>query len=557
MTKYIFVLGGVISGLGKGVTSGSIGAILKEMGYNKITIKKLDPYLNVDPGTMNPTEHGEVYVTQDGGETDLDLGYYERFAEINVNKNNSTSSGKLLYNLLKKERKGEFLGKTVQVVPHFTNTIKDFIYQESDKNEIIVCEVGGSAGDIEAGSFLEAIRQIKQEKENDVCICFVSYLVYYKASKELKTKPTQVALKQLMSVGIQPDVMFLRSEYDIDKKTKEKVALYANLKVNNIIPAYNVPTIYKVPLEYKNNGLIDLIKNTLNLKPSIVKPKFEKWYKLNDRINKLKYNIKLGIVGKYVELEDSYYSVIESIKHAGWYYSTEVDISWINARNKGEVINKINQVDCVLVPGGFGTSGIDEIIEAIKYCRTKLIPFMGICLGMQLSVIEFMRNVVGLKKASSKEFGKSSDVFVIDLMKEWKTETGVIEKRSSNEDLGGTLRLGSYDTVVKKGTLAHKIYGKTNFKERHRHRYEVNIKFKKDLENKGMILSGLSPDGKLPEIIEITEYKVNGKIIKHPYFIAGQFHPEFNSTPFNPHPMFKGLIKNALKIVYKEVFKNI
>ena len=552
MTKYIFVLGGVISGLGKGVTSGSIGAILREMGYDKITIKKMDPYLNVDPGTLNPIEHGEVYVTNDGGETDLDLGYYERFANIDVKKSNSTSSGKLLFDLLKKERKGEFLGKTITMIPHFTDTIKKFIYNDSDKYDIIICEVGGSAGDYEANAFMETIRQIKQEKPDDVIICMLSYLVYYKASKELKSKPTQVALRQLMSAGLEADIIFLRSEYEMNDAIKKKIALYGNVKKENIIAAYNVPTIYKVPLEYRDQGLVNSLKDKLGIVEK-KKATFDKWLKLNDRINNLKHTIVLGVVGKYVELEDAYYSVNEAINHAGWYYSTKIEIKYINARNPTNTIQEIKEVDCVLVPGGFGTSGIEEIISAIKYCRENLIPFMGICLGMQLSVIEFSRNMLGIKNASSSEFGNKDDEFVVDLMTEWKKD-GSLEKRGENEDLGGTLRLGSYDTIVTKGSLAHKVYEKTNFKERHRHRYEVNIKYKERLEKKGMILSGLSPDGKLPEIIEINEFSLNGKNIKHPYFIAGQFHPEFNSSPFTPHPMFRGLIKATLKIKLKDLF---
>ena len=334
----------------------------------------------------------------------------------------------------------------------------------------------------------------------------------------------------------------------------KKIALYGNVKVSNIIPAYNVSSIYKVPLEYKKEGLIKYQKEKLGLK-ELINPKFDKWIKLNEKINNTKFTIKLGMVGKYVELEDAYYSVIEAINHAGLYYSTKVNIEFIDARNPENTIDKIKKVDCVLVPGGFGTSGIEEIILAIKYCRENLIPFMGICLGMQLSVIEFARNILGIKNASSSEFGKEGDEFIVDLMTEWKKD-GVVEKRKGNEDLGGTLRLGSYDTIIKENTLAHKIYESTNFKERHRHRYEVNIKYKEQLESNGMILSGLSPDGKLPEIIEINEFKLNEKILKHPYFIAGQFHPEFNSNPFNPHPMFKGLIKSVLK-KYKDNFENI
>jgi len=546
MTNYIFILGGVISGLGKGVTSGSIGATLKEMGF-KITIKKMDPYLNIDPGTMNPIEHGEVYVTHDGGETDLDLGYYERFAEIKVTKNNSISSGRLLFDLFKKERKGEFLGKTVQVVPHFTNSIKDFIQQDSNKFDFIICEIGGSAGDIEGMAFFEAIRQLKQELNNKVLICFLTFLVYYQASKELKTKPTQVAVKQLMSFGIKPDILFARSEHPISKELKKKIANMTSVYQKNIIPALNVPSIYQVPLEYRKGGLVNIITDHFQIKEK-KKPTFNKWITLNNKINNLKHNVKIGIVGKYVELEDSYYSVIEALKHAGWANNSNVELIFINARKKGEMINKIDSVDGVLVPGGFGTSGIEEIISAIKYCRENLIPMMGICLGMQLSVIEFARNVLGIKNAASREYGKKNDEFIVDLMKEWKKDSGKVEKREKDSDLGGTLRLGSYDTVLKKNSLAHKLYKKLNFKERHRHRYEVNIKYKKRMEEKGMIFSGLSPDGKLPEIIEITQFKQNGKIIKHPFFIAGQFHPEFNSNPFKAHPMFFGLIKASISL---------
>lgn len=546
MTNYIFILGGVISGLGKGVTSGSIGATLKEMGF-KITIKKMDPYLNIDPGTMNPIEHGEVYVTHDGGETDLDLGYYERFAEIKVTKNNSISSGKLLLDLFKRERKGEFLGKTVQVVPHFTNTIKNFIQLDANKYDFIICEIGGSAGDIEGMAFFEAIRQLKQELNNKVLICFLTFLVYYQASKELKTKPTQVAVKQLMSFGIKPDILFARSEHPISKELKKKIANMTSVYQKNIIPALNVPSIYQVPLEYKKGGLVNIITNHFQIKEK-KKPTFNKWITLNNKINNLKHNVKIGVVGKYVELEDSYYSVIEALKHAGWANNANVELIFINARKKGEMINKIDSVDGVLVPGGFGTSGIEEIISAIKYCRENLIPMMGICLGMQLSVIEFARNVLGIKNASSREFGKKNDEFIVDLMKEWKKDSGKVEKREKDSDLGGTLRLGSYDTVLKKNSLAHKLYKKLNFKERHRHRYEVNIKYKKRMEEKGMIFSGLSPDGKLPEIIEITQFKQNGKTIKHPFFIAGQFHPEFNSSPFKAHPMFFGLIKASISL---------
>lgn len=537
--RFIFVLGGVISGLGKGVTASSIGAILNEMGY-KITIKKLDPYLNVDPGTMNPIEHGEVYVTNDGGETDLDLGYYERIAEIKASKNNSISSGKLFFELLKKERKGEYLGKTVQLIPHFTNMIEEFIYRDVDKYDFVICEIGGSVGDYEVGPFLECIRRMKKKLKNDVMICLVSYIVYYKASKESKTKPTQVAVKLLMETGNQPDVLFARTEYDLDESVLNKLSQQTNVNRENIIEAKNVDSIYKVPLEYLKYGLDKILYNHFNLGKA-KQLSFDKWKKLSSKIDSTKRTVILGIVGKYVELEDAYYSVVEAINHAGWYYDAKVNLIWINARKSTGMIKELEKVDGVLVPGGFGTSGMEEIIFAINYCREKRVPFMGICLGMQLAVIEFARNILNIKNASSREFGKDKDTFIIDLMKQWKKDSGVVEERSSSTDLGGTLRLGSYQAVIKKDSLAHKLYKKEKINERHRHRYEVNIDYKKRLEAKGMIISGISPDGKLPEIIELDQKKFDNQ-----FFIAGQFHPEFNSTPFKPHPLFKGLIKACI-----------
>lgn len=566
MTKYIFVLGGVISGLGKGVTSASIAAILKEIGYNRITVKKLDPYLNVDPGTLNPIEHGEVYVTQDGGETDLDLGYYERFADILVQESNSTSSGKLLYKLLQQERRGDFLGKTITMLPHFTNMIKEFIYTDQHKYDIIICEIGGSAGDYEANAFFETIRQIKQENApEDVMICFLSYLVYYEASKELKTKPTQIGLRQLLSIGLQADTIFLRSEHLIDDEVKRKICLYGNIKPHDIIPAYNVSSIYQVPLEYIKEGFLQNLQTKLqlvSLASSSTSPTFLKWNNLCQRISTVKRTIKLALVGKYVELEDAYCSVNEAIRHAGWFYDTHVDIQFINARNLPKnIIDVLIAVDCVLVPGGFGTSGIEEIISVIEYCRTYSKPFFGICLGMQLSVIEFARHILGKPYATSREFCTTNDTVhqtqssdeprsecIVDLMTEWKQENNVMQTRTANDDLGGTLRLGSYPTRLSAHSRSHYLYGNLDkIYERHRHRYEVNIEYIDEFEKNGMYFTGLSPDGKLPEIVEIPS---------HPFFIACQFHPEFNSTPFQPHPLFKGLIQAALKLQqHKKMYK--
>lgn len=527
MTNIIFVLGGVISGLGKGVTSSSIGAILQEIGYKNLTIKKIDPYLNIDPGTMNPKEHGEVYVTEDGAETDLDLGYYERFTSIKVTKKNSISAGRLFYNLLKKERRGDFLGKTVQPIPHFTNEIKGFILADADKYDFIVCEIGGSAGDYEAAPFLEAVRQIKKEFPNNVMICLVSYLIYYQASKELKTKPTQVAIQQLMGVGIQPDVLFIRSERKFGEEIKEKLSLYTNIKSNNIIPALNFDSIYKVPLAYIKEGLIESITDFFDLtnnQTCINKmTMFDKWSKLSQKIDNADRVVIVGIVGKYVELEDAYYSVIEALQHAGWDLGVQIKIKWINARTEDSIIKELEEVNCVVVPGGFGVHGIEYIIKVIQHCRESNIPFLGICLGMQLAVIEFARNVLGISNASSEEFANSNDEFVIHLIDQDKTN-----------ELGGTLRLGNYEAILDKNSLAFALYQNTKIVERHRHRYGVNVKYKEALEDKGLFFSGMSLDGILIEVVEIKTHK---------FFIAGQFHPEFNSTPFSPHPLFLGLLK--------------
>jgi CTP synthase len=536
--NYIFVVGGVVSGLGKGVTSGSIAAMLKEMGYTRITIKKLDPYLNIDPGTMNPVEHGEVYVTDDGAETDLDLGYYERFGEINVSRDNSISSGKLLWNLLNDERKGKFLGKTVQFMPHFVSVIREFIEKNSNKYDFIICEIGGSAGDYEASYYFETIRRmILEYGKKKIMICCLTYILYYKASKELKTKPTQVAVKQLMTSGLQPDILIARCEYELNDKIRKKLALYTSINYENIIQAIDVSSIYKVPLEFHKEGLGECIINHFNLSISQI-PTFEKWHILNKSITKKKKEILIGLIGKYVELEDSYYSVIEALKHAGWKYECDIKIIWIDSRKINDMFNLLKNVNGVVIPGGFGTNGIEEIIKGITFCRINKIPMLGICLGLQLSVIEFARNVLGIKKASSAEFGKKGDSFIVDIMSEWISEDGLKNIVEKNGNLGGTMRLGEYVARLKKGSLAYKLYKKSIIKERHRHRYEVNIKFKEKFEKKGMIFSGLSLDGLLPEIIEIPE---------HPFFIAGQFHPEFKSTPFNPRPLFLGLIKASLK----------
>ena len=520
MTKYIFITGGVISGLGKGVITASIGAILREMGYNKFTIKKLDPYLNVDPGTMNPIEHGEVFVTRDGAETDLDLGYYERIAGIVATKDNSTSSGKLYKKLIDNERKGKYLGKTVQVIPHFTDEIKNFIKQNNEDCDLILCEIGGSVGDIEAMAFYEALRQMKNE-ENTMFV-HLTYLVHYKITDELKTKPTQNALKELMQTGIRPDILICRSEQPIDIKIKEKLALYSNLDIDKIISAENVDSIYKIPYQLIQQKVNNHIKNHFRLN---VRFETNKWKYIYNNINNKTGFITIGIIGKYVELTDAYKSLIESINHVGYMLQLDIKIKWINVRDDNiNLKDEIFEVDGIIVPGGFGDTGINRIIEAICIARKNKIPFLGICLGMQLSVIEYMRNVIGNKNSGSTEFGNY--------------EHNIIKIMQNNTELGGTMRLGSHCVNIRNNTLAKSIYNKSKIIERHRHRYDVNIQYVSLLQGNGLVLSGVSDDG-LVEIIELPKEI-------HPYFIACQYHPEYESNINGCHPLFLGLVQSCL-----------
>jgi len=525
MPKYIFVLGGVISGLGKGVTSASICRILTEMGY-KVNIKKLDPYLNIDPGTMNPIEHGEVYVTKCGAEVDLDIGHYERIGGIECNKNNSTSSGKLLFKLLTDERKGVYLGDTVQLIPHFVDSVRDFIEFNSDAYDFIICEIGGSVGDYEASYFLETIRRmIHTYTKSNVMICFMTYILYYASTDELKTKPTQVAVKQLMSFGLQPDLLFARTEKSLDDKTRNKISIYTNVKLKNIIQANNISNIYKLPLEYIREGFLVAFADHFNFNIDNTEiPRLDKWMKLGTGITK---TIKIGLIGKYVELIDAYYSVLEALKHAGWHLGVTVDVIWINVRDTINIEAKLKDVDGVIVPGGFGTTGIEDIIDAIKICRINKIPFLGICLGIQLAVIEYARNILGITNASSAEFGTNADTLIVNKCDEHK------------ENLGGTMRLGDFEAILDENSLAFKLYNAKHIVCRHRHRYEIDIKYRNVFENGGLYFSGISIDGKLPEIIEIKD---------HPFFIGTQGHPEFQSRPFHPEPLFVGLIKKSINL---------
>ena len=528
-TKYIFVTGGVVSGLGKGITAASLGRLLKNRGY-KVTIQKFDPYLNVDPGTMSPYEHGEVFVTDDGAETDLDLGHYERFIDENLTKNSSVTMGKVYLSVLEKERRGDYLGKTVQVIPHVTNEIKERIYSFEDTDvDIVITEVGGTVGDIEGLSIIEAIRQVGLEKnKEDVLYVHVTLLPYISGSNEIKSKPTQHSVKELQSLGIQPDILVCRTEQEIPDTIKEKLALFCNVRKTSVIQNMTADCLYAVPLMLEKEGLAREACNHLRLDSYV--PDNSKWEEMVDNIRSIKKDekVKIAIVGKYVQLEDSYISVVEALQHAGFQNKVKVDVEMIDSETivPENVEEKLSIYDGIVIPGGFGNRGIEGMIETVKYARENKVPFLGICLGMQMTVTEYARNVLGLKDANSAEFSKTTKNPVIHIMEDQKN----IKKK------GGTMRLGSYPCIIKEGTLANKVYNATKIDERHRHRYEYNNDYKEKLEEAGLICSGLSPDGNLVEIVELPT---------HPYFIAGQFHPELKSRPNKPAPVFAGLIKAA------------
>ena len=536
-TKYIFVTGGVVSGLGKGITAASVGRLLKNRGY-KVANQKFDPYINVDPGTMSPYEHGEVFVTDDGAETDLDLGHYERFTDVNLNKNCSISTGKIYQEVLEKERRGDYLGKTVQVIPHITNAIKDKVYSLAKTGaDIVITEIGGTVGDIESLPFLEAIRQVGIENNpEDVIYIHVTLLPYISGSNELKSKPTQHSVKELQSIGIKPDILVCRTEMPITENIREKIALFCNVRPENVIANMTAKNLYEVPLMLENEGLaIDICKH---LKLKNVEAKNEEWQKMIEHFKKIdekyenlnKKKVNIAIVGKYVKLEDSYLSVVESIKHAAYENGVKANIKFIDCETvtSKNAKEKLQGIDGIIVPGGFGGRGIEGKIQTVKYARENNIPFLGICLGMQMAVVEFARDVLNIKDANSLEFDEKTKNPVIHIMESQKN----ITKK------GGTMRLGAYPCILKKASLASKLYGAEEISERHRHRYEFNNEYRKIMEDNGMTFSGTSPDGELVEIIELK---------KHPYFIAAQFHPELKSRPDKPHPLFVGLLKAAKK----------
>ena len=531
-TKYIFVTGGVVSGLGKGITAASLGRLLKNRGY-KVTIQKFDPYINVDPGTMSPYEHGEVFVTDDGAETDLDLGHYERFIDENLTQNSSVTMGKIYSSVIEKERRGDYLGKTVQVIPHITNEIKEKIYSFEDTDtDIVITEVGGTVGDIEGLSIIEAIRQVGLEKNpEDVVYIHVTLLPYIFGSNEIKSKPTQHSVKELQSFGIKPDILVCRTEQDIPDNIREKLALFCNVRKTSVIQNKTADNLYAVPLMLEEEGLAREVCNHLRLDKYV--PDNREWQEMIENVRSIgDKTVNIAIVGKYIKLDDSYLSVIESLHHAGFANKVKVSIKLIDCEsiNPETAKEKLSGLQGIIVPGGFGNRGVEGKIETIKYARENNIPFLGICLGMQMAVVEFARNVLGLKDANSSEFNETTSNPVIHIMEE---QIGIDKK-------GGTMRLGTYPCIIKDGTLAKQLYGAEKISERHRHRYEYNNEYKEKLENAGLICSGTSPDGKL---VEIVEYK------NHPYFIAGQFHPEFKSRPNRPAPLFVGLIEAAKSII--------
>lgn len=533
--KFIFITGGVTSSLGKGIVSASLGALLEARGF-KVRLKKMDPYINVDPGTMSPYQHGEVFVTNDGAETDLDLGHYERFTTNLCTKDDSVSAGKIYHNVIEKERRGDYLGDTVQVIPHVTNEIKAFITQGVGNEDFLICEVGGTVGDIEATPFLEAIRQFVNDKSDSAIIIHLTLLPYLKTSEELKTKPTQHSVRELQSLGLKPSILLCRTSYLIADNDRRKISLFCNVSTEDVIPAYDCNNIYEVPLAYHKAGLDIRVLKHFNL--PVKEINLQPWQNVEDIINNYQENVTIGFVGKYVEFKDAYKSIIEAFQHAGIHNKIQVNIKWIQSNDLTEDSNFediFSDISGILVGPGFGIRGIEGKIAAIKYVRENNIPFLGICFGMQLAVIEYARNILNIKDATSSEF-EIPGTNVVGLITEWVKEDATIEVRDEYSLKGGTMRLGAYPCVIKPNTLLHKIYCTDLIYERHRHRYEINNNYKNDLENKGLIFSGTSPDSQLLETIENPN---------HRWFVGVQFHPELISKLFKPHPLFVSFVKEC------------
>ncbi|HNQ92198.1 MAG TPA: CTP synthase [Alphaproteobacteria bacterium] len=536
MTKYVFITGGVVSSLGKGLASAALGALLQARGYS-VRLCKMDPYLNIDPGTMSPTQHGEVYVTDDGAETDLDLGHYERFTGRPASQTDNITTGRIYMNVLQRERRGEYLGATIQVIPHITDEIKSFIREKDGSADFILVETGGTVGDIEAHPYLEAIRQFSNEVGPERALFIhATWLPYIPAAGELKTKPTQHSVKELMAAGIRPNILLCRADRPIDVGERKKISLFCNIPYERVIPALDVSSIYEVPLTYHAEGLDDEVLRCFGL--SVDKaPELSQWHDIIDRVKNPESEVKVAIVGKYTELSDSYKSLNEALVHGGIANRVKVKLKFVESEifEQDGTIHELEDVHAILVPGGFGVRGTEGKIKAVQFAREHKIPYFGICFGMQMAVIESCRNQLGLTKASSTEFG-ATDEPVVGLMTEWVKGNETVARTQAG-DLGGTMRLGAYPAVLKKGSHVADIYGSNSIMERHRHRYEVNTSYIPRLEAKGLVFSGMSPDGELPEIVEIPD---------HPWFVGVQFHPELKSKPFDPHPLFVSFIKAAV-----------
>ena len=537
MARYVFITGGVVSSLGKGIASAALGALLQSRGY-RVRLRKLDPYLNVDPGTMSPTQHGEVFVTDDGAETDLDLGHYERFTGRSAVQADNITTGRIYKNIIDKERRGDYLGATVQVIPHVTNEIKSFVVDGNDAYDFVLCEIGGTVGDIEAMPFIEAIRQLGNDlPRGNAVYVHLTLMPYIPAAGELKTKPTQHSVKELQALGIAPDVLLVRADREIPEEERRKLSLFCNVRPSAVIQALDVPSIYDVPIAYHKEGLDDEVLAAFGIDPAPM-PRLEAWEDVAERIRTPEGEVTIAVVGKYTGLKDAYKSLIEALYHGGFANRIKVRIDWIELEvfEKEDPAYWLEKVNGILVPGGFGERGSQGKINAARFARERNVPYFGICFGMQMAVIEAARNLAGIEGASSTEFGPTKEP-VVGLMTEW-LKGNMLERRSAAGDLGGTMRLGAYPARLKEGTRIASIYGKPDISERHRHRYEVNVEYKKRLEDAGLVFSGMSPDGVLPETIEYED---------HPWFIGVQYHPELKSRPLAPHPLFSSFVAAALE----------
>ncbi|TCD13193.1 CTP synthase [Oricola cellulosilytica] len=537
MARYVFITGGVVSSLGKGIASAALGALLQARGYS-VRLKKLDPYLNVDPGTMSPYQHGEVFVTDDGAETDLDLGHYERFTGRSANQNDNITTGRIYQNIIAKERRGDYLGATVQVIPHVTDEIKNFVIEGNEGYDFVLCEIGGTVGDIEAMPFMEAIRQLGNDlPRGNAVYVHLTLMPYIPAAGELKTKPTQHSVKELRSIGIAPDILLVRADRPIPESERKKLSLFCNVRESAVIQALDVSSIYDVPKAYHEEGLDEEVLAAFGIDPA-PQPRMGVWTDVSDRIHNPEGTVTIAVVGKYTGLKDAYKSLIEALHHGGIANRVKVDIEWIESEvfENEDPAPHLEKVHGILVPGGFGERGSEGKIAAAKFARERKVPYFGICFGMQMAVVEAARSLAGVENASSTEFGPSKEP-IVGLMTEW-LKGNMLEKRTQAGDLGGTMRLGAYKAHLKAGTRIADIYGETDISERHRHRYEVNIDYRQRLEDCGLVFSGLSPDGVLPETIEYPD---------HPWFIGVQYHPELKSRPFEPHPLFSSFIEAALE----------